>query len=125
MFKPNSFDSESPTPTHRTFGALYNSAYDKVARNEFARVLWEAGFSVPRADKKKHREPMISFKVSSTFWIAFGFFLFIVRFQIDEPIVSFCQVETSSSPPVVMAKKPKMYLTCKISMEPRSWYKLT
>lgn len=56
MFKPNAFDSESPTPTHRTFGALYNSAYDKVARNDFARVLWEVGFS---------------FTLSITFLIAF------------------------------------------------------
>jgi hypothetical protein len=53
------------------------------------------------------------------------FFLFIVWSQIDVPIALFRQVETSSSPPVVMAKKPKMYLTCSLSMEPRSWYKLT
>ena len=45
MFKPNSFDCESPIPTHRTFGALYHLNYDKVVKNGRASVLWEAWFS--------------------------------------------------------------------------------
>lgn len=34
------------------------------------------------------------------------------------------QVETRMSPPQIMMKKPKCWLTCKLRMEPRSWCKL-
>ena len=42
MYKPNCFDSESPVPTHRTFGALYANNFDKVVCNSRATMIWEA-----------------------------------------------------------------------------------
>ena len=118
VFRPkeaSSRDDNNRSMKAQTLGAVFHQNYDKVISNKRASLVWEASCFT---------------KQCFLLFIFFHVLILFKAFIVDQLVVIVfyvcCdEVDFSSSPPTVVAAKPKVYLLCSLHLPARTWVNLS